>query len=738
MAAKGTIALGSDTNVGGRRYNEDRCAEARFSTRGGLELSVAIVCDGVGGAERGERAAQLAIDALLEALKLSDETDVPKLLTASIRTANAAVMAESRRLDEGEQMACTLAMAVIVNAETLFVANVGDSRVYLSRDGQLQQLTRDHTFENVMVWLGKLSPEAAASNPDANKVMRVLGTKENLQVDQGVYLTTTEYGEANRLGRQGFPLRTGDSLVVCSDGLIKLAPSTGQRLVTDAEIVTLLSTYEGPAAARAIMGKALGRIPVGDAVDNISLALLQTEDPKRAANFAAAQRKVESAQRKRMVFVAAGVGGPLILVVLALVSALGWLFIVNRQQNAGTATRLAEVTEIAAAQTMTVAAYTPTPTDIPPTATPRPTAVPTLIPGELGKLFSTGEMVQVVTSDGKILSAPEGQTRFLAINHTGANQNGEIYATSGSKLQLRSAASDGADLRLLNGSQIVVRSGPYPLMDIDIGTTAAAVRVASGCLAVTYIEPTAVILECLDGTCDFSTQFGSDYVNLPAGQRVRIDTQSLEVDGPTVIQASDVYTKYYALLQSYSSGVKAREACNVPAPTATPTRTVPRPTATLPATATAPSVSTSNNNTGPNTGGPPPAATSTPRPPATATPRPPATTRVPTNTPVPTATSTVPAAPTSTRTALPTATPTDVATDTPVPPTLTRTLPPPTFTRTNPPPTPTRTTPPDTDTPTSPPPPTSTDTPPPPPTSTDTPPPPPPTDTQAPPSPTPG
>lgn len=661
----GTIALGSDTNVGGRRYNEDRCAEARFATRGGLELSVAIVCDGVGGAERGERAAQLAIDALLDSLKLSDETDVPKLLTASVRAANNSVLAESRRLDEGEQMACTLALAVIVNAETLYVANVGDSRIYLAREGQLQQITRDHTFENVMVWLGKLSPEAAASNPDANKVMRVLGTKENLQVDQGMYLTTVDYGEANRIGRQGFALRTGDSVIVCSDGLIKSAPSTGQRLVTDEEIVKLLGTYEGQAAARAIMGKALGRIPVGDAVDNISLALLQTEDPARAANFAATQRKAEGAQRKRMLVVAAGVGVPLIGIVLVLAVALGWLFFVNRQQSAGTATRLAEVTQVSMAETMTVAAYTPTPTDIPPTATPRPTAIPTLAPGELGKLFSPAELVQVVASDGKILSAPDGETRFLAINHTGANQNGEIYALGGSKLQLRTAASDGADLRVLTGSQIVVRSGPYPVMDLDIGTTAAAARVASGCMAITYIEPTSVVIECLDGTCDFSTQYGSDYTALPAGQRVRIDTQSLDVAGPSVIQASEVYREYYALLQGYSSGVKAREACNVPAPTATPTRTI-RPTSTLAPTSTSPLVSTTNSvSSGPGPGQPA-TATASPRP-ATATPRP------PTNTPVPTITSTN--QPTDTRTPVipPTSTRTPQPSETPVPPTRTPT-----------------------------------------------------------------
>lgn len=230
-------------------------------------------------------------------------------------------------------------------------------------------------------------------------------------------------------------------------------------------------------------------------------------------------------------------------------------------------------------------------------------------------------------------------------------------------------------------------------MDIDIGTTAAAVRVTSGCLAVTYIEPTAVILECLDGTCDFSTQFGSDYVNLPAGQRVRIDTQSLEVDGPTVIQASDVYTKYYGLLQaSPQASRRARRATCPPRLRRPPARCLGqrppcRPRRRRQASALR-TTTTAQTPVG-RRRRQPARLVRRPRQRPTA-----ATTRVPTNTPVPTATSTVPAAPTSTRTALPTATPTDVATDTPVPPTLTRTSPPPTFTRTNPPPTPARTTPP--------------------------------------------
>src|SRR3989304_2227569 len=159
------VLLGSDSNPGGRKYNEDRCAVDHLVTRAGLRLDVALVCDGVGGEEYGERAAQLAVDTVLAYLRNSQETEIPRLLTAVVRAANAAVVAEAGRLGGNRGMASTMALALIVDGQTLHIANVGDSRIYLCRDGTFQQLTRDHTFANVMVWLGAASPGGGAPKP---------------------------------------------------------------------------------------------------------------------------------------------------------------------------------------------------------------------------------------------------------------------------------------------------------------------------------------------------------------------------------------------------------------------------------------------------------------------------------------------------------------------------------------------------------------------------------------------
>jgi len=325
-----TPVLGSDTNPGGRTYNEDRVEVTHLTTRSGRTLSLAVLADGVGGEARGERASQLAIDTFLSVMHQHDADDILNNVTLAMKQANLAVFAEARHLGQEGRMATTMVVAVADADNNLYIANAGDSRIYFCRDGKLVQLTRDHSFENVMVWMGKLTPEAAAASSEAGKVMRVLGIREDIQVDVGMYQTTTEYGPAQHIGREGLKLQQGDSVLLCSDGLIKHTPATHTTLITFDDIARILQTQEGDKAAHAIMSRVLGRIPVGEQVDNISLAVLQVPDPSRSVNLAQVHREEalaqERAQRRKMVLTGLAVGIPLALALIISLAAFGGYF----------------------------------------------------------------------------------------------------------------------------------------------------------------------------------------------------------------------------------------------------------------------------------------------------------------------------------------------------------------------------------------------------------------------------
>ena len=603
------ILLGSDSNPGGRKYNEDRCGVDHFVTRAGLRLDVAVVCDGVGGEEHGERAAQLAMDTVLGYMRSSQETEIPRLLTAAVRAANAAVVAETERLGGHQAMASTMVLALIADGRTLHIANVGDSRIYLCREGTFQQLTRDHTFANVMVWLGKLTPEAAASNPDADKVMRALGIHPALQVDQGVYLGTTDYGEANFHGRAGFQLQTGDSILLCSDGLMKNAPSTGQALITGGEITLTLQTYEGQAAAQALISTVLGRIPAGDPADNISAAVLQTEDPSRGVLRRGQQAAQQSRQRLRMALVALAVAVPLGGLLLLSVGAFAGFFAYNRRNANTTATQLAQSSALALMQTQTVEAWTDTPT-LPPS-----TPLPTLVPGEIAKLFDGPQFLRVLLDDSRLVQVPAAGTWFIAVNHRGFGANADIHLDGGTQLQLKAVTDARVQFRLLEGSRIFVQSGSYPNgAEIELAGQ-PAVMTLRGCLGVEYTDQATLTALCFQGACTLSTDFGVTSEGIAAGQSVTLDMSRLGANPPRPILASNAL-HYWTLLQRTGAGRDDARQCDVPPP--------PLPTPT----------SRSDSGAGPtpatNTPVPPPTDTPVPDTPVPPTPEPP-----PTDTPPP-------------------------------------------------------------------------------------------------------
>src|SRR5579859_2683854 len=565
-----TPVLGSDTNPGGRTYNEDRVEVTQLTTRSGKTISVAVLADGMGGEARGERASQLAIDTFLSVMHQHDAEDVLNNVVLAMKQANLAVFAEARHLGQEGRMATTMVVAVADPENTLYVANAGDSRIYFCRDGKLVQLTRDHSFENVMVWMGKLTPEAAAANPEAGKVMRVLGIREDIQVDVGMYQSTTEYGPANRIGREGLKLRQGDSVLLCSDGLIKHTPATHTTLITFDDIARILQSQEGDKAAHAIMSRVLGRIPVGEQVDNISLAVLQLPDPSRSVNLAELHRAEALAQqreqRRKMVLAGLTVGVPLALALIISLVAFGGYYGYVRSGAASTGTAIAQVLNGALTREVTSTEVPTTPTPEPsstsaprPSATSAPTLAPTLAPiassSEVAELFNGSTSLGPIAGDRRqLITVPAGESRYVAVTYlryqpggSSVTTDGHIYLGSGSRAQIGLVNDARFQLDVLPGSDVFAQTGPYAQgVEVDVADS-ELVAVAKGCLALHFINANSLSLNCYGGLCGYSTRLGGDLVPVDVGSQVTVQVGQAAGTGPAPIPLAD-HARFWQLL----------------------------------------------------------------------------------------------------------------------------------------------------------------------------------------------
>jgi len=249
------IAYQALTDVGRKRKgNED-------SLIANPEQGLFVVADGMGGHAAGEVASKVAVDSINEFVCLTggDEEitwpfgldegisyDGNRLKTA-IRYANRKVLDAVMEKAEYEGMATTVA-AILVDGATANLAHVGDSRVYLYRDGELKQLTSDHSWVNEQLQSGIISVDQARSHPLRNVVTRALGGKADLQVDM-----------------QSHTLRAGDVLLMCSDGLTTMVP--------DDEIARVLAEAAGDIQAAGTNLVAAANARGGE--DNITVVLLQ-------------------------------------------------------------------------------------------------------------------------------------------------------------------------------------------------------------------------------------------------------------------------------------------------------------------------------------------------------------------------------------------------------------------------------------------------------------------------------
>ena len=162
------------------------------------------VADGMGGHNAGEVASQLAVTMLQErsSAPIADIGELVDLVTEI----NQAIYREATTNSGQRGMGTTLTVAALVPHDSVphvLIANVGDSRTYLLRDGELRQITVDHSYVQELVHEGVLSPEEARQHPRRNIVTRALGIDAHVMVDSWT-----------------IPVMPGDRFLLCSDGLV--------------------------------------------------------------------------------------------------------------------------------------------------------------------------------------------------------------------------------------------------------------------------------------------------------------------------------------------------------------------------------------------------------------------------------------------------------------------------------------------------------------------------------------
>jgi protein phosphatase len=171
------------------------------------DLNFYMLADGVGGNRSGEIASQSALDSLEKFLRhnpqepLKTREDIFRYFRAAVNYVNHYIIKLSESQPHYAGMATTLVFAY-VRDDVMYVANVGDSRVYLIHDGMIQQITDDHTYVNDLVKMGAISKEEAHMHARKNVITRAIGANANNEPDCF-----------------SVPVRNGDRILLCSDGL---------------------------------------------------------------------------------------------------------------------------------------------------------------------------------------------------------------------------------------------------------------------------------------------------------------------------------------------------------------------------------------------------------------------------------------------------------------------------------------------------------------------------------------
>lgn len=231
-----------------RTSNQDACKCGSFSD----QAVWAVVCDGMGGANGGNVASEVAVETVAQFLtqeydKALTNDQTVDLLTGVVQRANSKLY-EMQKADQMLRGMGTTIELVLVKENKAHIVHVGDSRVYAIRKNKIQQLTVDHSVVQEMVEKGELTPEQAMVHPNKNYITRALGIVPQIHLD---------YIEA--------PFEPGDKILLCSDGLT--------NYLTPEEIVKLSLENNADAFTQALVD---GAKELGGS-DNITVAVITAQ-----------------------------------------------------------------------------------------------------------------------------------------------------------------------------------------------------------------------------------------------------------------------------------------------------------------------------------------------------------------------------------------------------------------------------------------------------------------------------
>ena len=190
----------SKTDVGRKRSMNQDYVFATEAPRGNLP-NLMVVADGMGGHKAGDFASRYTVESMLQFLDTAKETHPVSLLGKAIHTANDKVAGKAETDPSLSGMGTTVVAAVVEDG-ILYVANVGDSRLYLLDADHIEQITHDHSLVEEMIRMGQLKREDARTHPERNVITRAVGVSVPVKVD---------FFDVN--------LEEGDIILLCSDGL---------------------------------------------------------------------------------------------------------------------------------------------------------------------------------------------------------------------------------------------------------------------------------------------------------------------------------------------------------------------------------------------------------------------------------------------------------------------------------------------------------------------------------------